>query len=247
MSIRARSRGHATAATHTVTLGVRSACVAAVAALLVTACSGSGTSSGSDGGGGTDGSTPAVGLSVAPPTESATSEAPQSRSSGAAIKVASLPIGGDVDGDTALRCGHVNWLGPTPIPHGVSVVITGVSVQPSGTFEIGGAGCSSDIAGPTCTTSWSWTWKTATTECLVPLTQVVEGDADQAVTLVVSGSVKCVVRSACDAFTQLGGSQILFNPLPGVVDTGPAGSPPGAPPSSVTSPAGPPSGAGESS
>ena len=192
--------------------GFRS-CVGALVALLLVGCGAGHHVSG-------NGSEPTVEINTVPATEGPTTEAPQSDGGGGtAISIPSLPIGGNVDGDGAEQCAHVNWLGPNPIPPDVSVSLTAFGLDPEGVFRFGGTACGADR--PVCTTTWRWRSSTADIECLVPVTQIVEVGSDESVTLVLAGTVQCAKQSSCDEFAGLGASQIQFTAQPGVVPTAP--------------------------
>ncbi len=170
------------------------------------------------------GSQSSVAISAAPATEQPTTESAQGNGGGTAISIPSLPIGGNVDGDAAEQCAHVNWLGPKPIPPDVSITLSGFGLDPQGIFRFGGTGCPTDV--PRCTTSWQWTSSTEGKECLVPAIQIVDVDSEQPVSLVLGGTVLCVKQSSCKEFTALGPSQIQFTAQPGTVSTSPSGSTP---------------------
>lgn len=156
-----------------------------------------------------------VDLSSTPRTEAPTTEAAGNGGGKPSLSVPSLPIGGNVDVDGAQQCAHVNWLGPKPIPHDVVIKLSGFSLDPTDIFRFGGDLCGTSE--PTCTTSWQWRWDSANLECLVPVVQEAEADADQTVSLVLSGTVFCSQAASCTAFRNAGESQIVFTPVPGAV------------------------------
>ncbi len=184
--------------------------VAVAVALLAAGCT---THSASPPGSSTESTTS---VDSTPATEGSGPETPQARQNGGpAISVASLPVGGNVDGDAARRCIHVNWLGTKPIPHDVSVSLDGAALDPDGVFDLSAGGCAQPND-PPCGTSWTWSSNTADTSCQIAATQVV--NSDQTVTLVLAGTVHCASEQACESFVgQFGTDRIQFDAQPGVV------------------------------
>ena len=192
----------------------RRGAVAAILVLLVTGCSGKSSNSA-----GVPTETATVDVNTAPATEGTDPEAPQSKqNAGPSISIASLPIGGNVDEDGTQQCAEVNWLGPKPIPQGVTITIDAIGLDPEGIFEL-----DSTCGDRPCQTSWQWVSATESIDCTVAARQVV--DSDQTVTLVLSGTVHCGDDNACDEFRRAAedsqsGSQIRFEAQLGVVTGG---------------------------
>jgi hypothetical protein len=110
-----------------------------------------------------------------------------------AIKIKSLPVGKGSNVDAGrTTCVDVGWLG-SPIPHGVSVVVTGVRFDPSDLFSQSRSGCD----GPLCRDSFAFTADDGT--CAVPV--VAHGSPGDPGTLYLDGSLRCAEgRRACQDF-----------------------------------------------
>ncbi|HEY0542672.1 MAG TPA: hypothetical protein VGD53_30215 [Actinoallomurus sp.] len=111
-----------------------------------------------------------------------------------AIHIASLPVGGGADDDTAThQCVRVSWLGPR-IPEGVSIVVTAVRIEPVGVFAQSPSGC----GGPLCRVSFAFAASGDT--CTVPVTA--EGSPGSTARLYADGAVRCPQGSQamCRAF-----------------------------------------------
>ena len=196
---------------------LRSWAAIALVVLLVAACKSSSVSRGGA-------SQPSLDLFSAPPTESTSTEASQRRAGGIAITVASLPIGGNTDGQGAQQCADVGLTNvPDPLPPDVSISVTGVRLEPDGIFAVGGdraaCGQTASTDEPTCPQTWTWT-AGRMGRCVVVVTQIV--DSDRGVTLKLRGNVRCSKQSSCNAIKDAGTSQIEFQAEVGVVSHSPS-------------------------
>jgi hypothetical protein len=201
---------------------VRSSSALVLLLLLVAACSG---------GSGTSGASQSVNISLAPSTESATTEAPQHDGGGISIEVVSLPIGGNANSVGAQQCADVGLTNvPDPLPSDVSISVTGVSLDPAAIFAVGGdrTTCAQTAPDdePTCGQTWEWTAGDVG-RCVLVVTQLV--DSDQAVTLNLAGDIHCTKQSSCNAIKDAGTSQIQFQAQPGVLSSSSGDSSPSAP------------------
>lgn len=179
--------------------------------LLVTACKG-GSGSGS-------GTSQSVNISLAPPTESATTEAAQQHGGGISISVPSLPIGGNANAQGAQQCADVGLTNtPDPLPSDVTISVTRVSLSPEGIFSVGGdrATCAQTAPDdePLCGQTWRWTANDVG-RCVLVVTQLV--DSDQVVTLDLAADIHCTIQSSCKAIKDAGTSQIQFQAQVGVL------------------------------
>jgi hypothetical protein len=136
-----------------------------------------------------------------------------------AIKIASLPIGGGADDDTAThQCVSVSWLG-SRIPEGVSIVVTAVRIEPAGVFAQSGSGCGR----PPCRASFAFLAQGDT--CTVPVTA--EGRPGSTARLHVDGTVRCPQGSQamCREFAATAGQRSIELVVPEAPAPPPADSP----------------------
>lgn len=123
--------------------------------------------------------------SAAPPPENTTAvEQPQAaRGDNPGIKAASLPVGGQENGDP---CFQVSWSGET-IPDGVGAMITKVEF-PAGTYDQENTGCS----GPPCVGHALTASDTQCSLTITPVDSSAKGrDLDHRVTVTVYGFAVC--------------------------------------------------------
>jgi hypothetical protein len=141
-----------------------------------------------------------------PPPEPTGPESPQPTHKKPAVRVASLPIGGDTSVDGLRQCADVNWLGTSPIPDGVDVSIDSISLDPEGVFWLDQESCGSSQQ--SCAERARMVDGEA---CSVGVRQVAAGDED--VTLVIAGTVTCEELPDCENLVGPDeGSQITFTP-----------------------------------
>lgn len=134
-------------------------------------------------------------------------EPPQPTRDRPAIEIASLPVGGNVNSDGTSQCAEVNWLGTKPIPDGVTVLVSGIGLDPGGVFRLDRGACSSDL-GSCVGVRWRGD---SLSPCQVGVRQIAAGDGD--VQLIVKGTVTCRELADCQNLVQPGnGSQISFSP-----------------------------------
>jgi hypothetical protein len=177
----------------------------AVLALLMVGCGGHGAANGGTGPSpptpqSTDATTPQS--ASAPPVEGTGPEKPAPSAAGApAIDLASLPVGGSADDNSVVhQCVGVRWLGPE-IPHGVSIQVTGVRIQPPSVFAVASSGCS----GPSCRASYVFVSKQSS--CTVPV--VAKGPPNETAELHVDGRIDCPAgqQTLCKDFAAQSESQ----------------------------------------
>lgn len=111
-----------------------------------------------------------------------------------AVQIASLPVGGGADDDTAThQCVGVSWLGPR-IPEGVSIAVTAVRIEPAGVFVRSPSGCGAPLCGA------SFAFAAGGDTCTVPVTA--EGSPGSTARLYADGVVRCPPGSQamCRAF-----------------------------------------------
>jgi hypothetical protein len=140
-----------------------------------------------------------------PPTEQTGPESPQPTQGKPAVRVASLPIGGDPEVDGLQQCAEVNWLGES-IPDGVTVSIDAIGLDPEGVFRLDQQSCGSGQR--SCAEAGRIVENKA---CYVGVRQVAAGGED--VQLIIAGTVTCRQQRDCKRVVeQNDGSDISFSP-----------------------------------
>jgi hypothetical protein len=127
--------------------------------------------------------------------------APSAAGGAPAIDLASMPVGGRADDNSVVhQCVSVGWLGPS-IPHGVSIQVTGVRIQPPSVFTVASSGCS----GPSCRASYVFVSKKDS--CTVPV--VAKGPPNETAELHVDGRINCPAgqKTLCKDFAANAESQ----------------------------------------
>lgn len=135
-----------------------------------------------------------VETTTSPATEETGPETPLTEDGEVSVSLPGLPVGGGADDDSQVRqCVTVSWLGDEDVPGGVAVVVSGVSVDPSGVFEVDGSSCGG-LRG--CVESFAFT--AADEQCSVPV-RALGTDGDEA-QLRLSGSARCADKRRCEEF-----------------------------------------------
>jgi len=141
-----------------------------------------------------------------PPTEPTGPESPQPAQGKPAVRIASLPIGGDPKVDGLRQCAQVNWLGE-PIPDGVTVSIDDIRLKPKGVFRLDQESCGSDQR--SCAEARRIVDDEA---CYVGVRQVAAAAPARRRELIIAGTVTCQQLPDCKKVQQKDGSDIFFTP-----------------------------------
>jgi hypothetical protein len=191
----------------------REALAAGLLAILVglaSSCSDTGGGSNADGtpaptttNGSTD--TPSNDPSNEPSIEPTVPEPTQPTRQKPSIKLASGPIGGNVDARDNYQCAEVNWR-RNPIPDGTRITAGQPRLRPGGIFKLDQRGCP---AGSRRCAGVRWTTNDSNA-CFVGVRQIAAGSKD--VTLVVPVTATCATKADCQFLAGGRGSEIAFSP-----------------------------------
>jgi len=142
-----------------------------------------------------------------PPVEPTEQESTRTSQDKPSIKLASAPIGGNVETDGADRCAEVNWLGRNPIPAGTTIQLGAASLDPTDAFDLYQDACDSDLR-PCTDVAWQ---TNSFTPCYVGARQVARGD--RAGKLIIAMTATCETEADCQSLAgENPGSQITFAP-----------------------------------
>ena len=190
--------------------------------LLMAACDGPDASHGSRSGV-AESTVPDVQETRAPAVESSGPERPAPPAKGQpSVNLPSLPVGSNdntADEKSVPHCVRVRWLGDQDVPHGFTVVVTGIQIKPDGIFTLGKTGCST----PACHQSGtSFSFSSEDNSCYVTtIPQVYQSDDESnTAELFLSGRVVCPTgkQSACNDFAAKAKADVepirLFPPTP---------------------------------